>query len=132
MQTFTPIQTGFGDCQAPEPDYTDSITEDIAQRLIAGETVHGLTNRHCFSNVVEHFFAYGTEKELTLHDIYLQKLTAGDFVAAPALIQAQLKRAALSFAEKIEHDVITAIAEAKREDAADYYASQHDYNNSHE
>lgn len=117
MQTFKPVLTG--DCQPPEYDPAETITADIAARLIAGESIAGLNGHYRFVDAIQHL--YGFMDECEAMDGLLLRIAQGDEQAA-ADLQAVLHRAAFSFSEKIESSVIAAIAEKRREEVAERQA----------
>src|SRR5690606_36895249 len=115
------ITIGYGDVATPEPESL-TISADIAARLVNGETIQGLNRAHSFDDVLQHL--WDNTDDTTEMDRALQSIALGAEGLPLARLRKLLNRAADEYAERIEADVVAAIAEKKRGDKAEWLAGE--------
>lgn len=115
---------GYGDVATPEPERPESLTisSDIASRLLDGEKVAGMTGEHTLENVLQHLYDNADDTERL--NAALQSIALGADDLPVVVIRQLVTRAADEYAQKIECDVIAAIAEKNRHEAGEYLAIQ--------
>lgn len=119
------ITTGYGDVATPEPESL-TISADIAARLVNGETVPGLNRAYSFDDVLQ--YLWDNTDDTAEMDSALQSIALGAEGLPLARIRKLITRAADEYAQKIEADVIAAIAEKKREEKAEWLAVEKESN----
>lgn len=125
----TTITTGYGDVATPEPESL-TISADIAARLVNGETVPGLNRAYSFDDVLQHL--WDNTDDTAEMERALQSIALGSDELPLARIRWLVTRAADEYAQKIEADVIAAIAEKKRDEKAEWLAAEQESNSFYE
>lgn len=101
---------GYGDAWPEE--HEETISADIAQRLISGETVKGITGDHSFNDVLQHL--WDNVDDSNAFEAALLSIADGAENLPAIVIRKLINRATEEYAQKIESDVISAIAEDNR------------------
>ena len=120
---------GYGDAATPEPKAL-TISSDIASRLLDGEKVTGITGEHTLEDVLQHLYDNADDTERL--NAALQSIALGADYLPLASIRKLVTRAADEYAQKIEADVIAAIAEKKRDEKAEWLAAEQESNRFYE